>query len=382
MKPTVFLIRNIAPECYGGGESYQIELAKVLKKKGYRPIIFTASKKLLKNAKDEKIETVKAPYLKMQNWSSWRNLLLPIYYVWQIKLKKWYKGQIKKYNPVLLNVQSRDELIGATLAGVKCKKRVIWTDHADFRTWSLVNVNVKVKNQIGKWILRCGKKVYRIILINDYEREFFEKLVYPRTFSNLEVIKNGVLDEYEKYKNIKPRPRNFCFVGRMVEDKGVKELLLAFPKVLEKYPNSQLNLYGEGEDFEKFKPLVKYKQRIIFHGYVKEPLKVLSENEIFILPSYHEGLSLSLLEAAMMEKKIVASDIAGNKEVIQNKKTGILVPVKKPQSLAEAMIYMLENRSDADKMAKNARNYYKQNFDLERIFDDKMNMLYKVEENE
>lgn len=382
MKPIVFLIRNISPESYGGGESYQIELAKILKKKGYRPIIFTASKKLLKNAKDEKIETVRAPYLKMQNWSSWRNLLLPIYYVWQIKLKKWYKGQIKKYNPVLLNIQSRDELIGATLAGVKCKKRVIWTDHADFRTWSLVNVNVKVKNQIGKWILRCGEKVYRIILINDYEREFFEKLVYPRTFSNLEVIKNGVLDEYEKYEENKPRSQSFCFVGRIVEDKGIKELLLAFTKVLEEYPNSQLNLYGEGEDFEKFKLLVKNEQRITFYGYVKDSLKALSENDIFILPSYHEGLSLSLLEAAMMKKKIIASDIAGNKEVIQNKKSGILVSAKKPQSLAEAMIYMLKNRNDADRMAENVRNYYEQNFDLERIFDDKMNVLYRVEENE
>ena len=125
MERAVFLIRNIAPESYGGGERYQIELGKVLKKNGYRPIIFTASERLIEEAKKNKIKYVRAPYLKMQNWSSWRNILLPVYGLWQLRLWFWYKKQIKKYNPVVLNVQSRDELIGATLAGIKCGKKII-----------------------------------------------------------------------------------------------------------------------------------------------------------------------------------------------------------------------------------------------------------------
>ena len=100
---------------------------------------------------------------------------------------------------------------------------------------------------------------------------------------------------------------------------------------------------------------------------------------MFVLPSYREGLSLSLLDAAMMRKKIIASDIGGNPEVVINGKTGLLVSAKNAQRLAEAMIWMLENKKEATEMAKNARQFYEKNFDFEKIFKEKMLPLYNKE---
>ena len=379
MKPIVFLIRNIAPDCYGGGEEYQVELGQVLKKNGYRPIIFTSSDRLIKKAKDNELEVIKPPYYKMQNWSGWRNILLPIYVVRQLKLKKWYDAQIKKYNPVVLNIQSRDELIGATLAGLKNNKKILWTDHADFRTWSLINVNVKIKNQIGKWILRCAKKVDKIIMINDYEKKSFEKLVKPRRYNNLIVIKNGVIDKYRDFAASSIHRNEFIYIGRVVKEKGVEELISAFKVVEEKYPKAKLNIYGDGDDLENCKRKAEGSDWIKYFGHTEQPLSAISKNEIFVLPSYHEGLSLALLDAAMLGKKIIATDIDGNREVVKNGQTGLLVPVRSIDKLAETMTIMLDDKNRANKMSKSVRDYYKQKFDLEKIFDSKMKTLYEVE---
>ena len=164
-------------------------------------------------------------------------------------------------------------------------------------------------------------------------------------------------------------------MGRITKEKGIDELARAFLKIREKYPDVVLNIYGDGE--AKWKEKLKG-AGIKYHGHTNEPLKVMAENEIFILPSYREGLSLSLLEAAMMEKKIIASDVDGNPEVVVNGETGLLVSAKDADKLAEAMMWMLENKEKAETMAKNARKKYEREFNFEKIFEEKMLPLYNV----
>ena len=86
---------------------------------------------------------------------------------------------------------------------------------------------------------------------------------------------------------------------------------------------------------------------------------------------------MSLLEAEMMGKKIIASDIPANREVIENGKNGLLVPVGDIKKLREAMVYMLTNESMAEKMAQAARKNYENKFNFETIFKEKMSCLYK-----
>ena len=375
----VFLVRNVAPELYGGGETYQLMLADELKKYGFEPYIVTASRGLLNEARKRKIDIIEAPYIDRQNWSGWRNILFPVYFIEIMKLRKWYRQVFDKYKPEMINIQSRDDWIAATVVAKKMGIKVLWTDHMDFRSWVLTNVNMWYKNWIGKWILKCAKRADKIIMISDFERRSFEKMVKPRKYKNLVTIKNGVEDEFSKYKGVECKKNSICYVGRIVKYKGTKELVEAFDVVSEKYPNVELSIYGDGEDFEKYKKMASGSKKIHFRGKTSEPLKVMAENEIFVLPSYREGLSLSLLDAAMMEKKIIASDVDGNPEVVIDKKTGLLVPAKNVEKLAEAMIYMLKNKKEAAEMAKNARKYYEENFDFEKRFKEKMLPLYNIE---
>ena len=368
MKQTIFLIRNIAPDCYGGAESYQVELAKILTEHGYQPIIFTASKKLLSVAKQNHIKAIKTPYNKRQNWSGWRNLLLPVYIIWQFRLYFWYKKQITLYHPVALDIQSRDEWIATTLAGKTTHTKVLWTDHIDFRTWVFQNINQHGKNFIGKYILKLCHIPHRIIAISDYEAKWLQKNV-KHDFQNLVTIKNGVIDQRKQYQDIKPAKQSFCYVGRLIDYKGIKELIEAFNNVVIKYPAAKLNIYGTGPDAEKYQNLAKENSQIIFHGHTNTPLQAMSESEIFILPSYYEGLSIALLEASMLKKTIIATNVDGNPEVVINQKTGFTVPSKNTKALTNAMLYLLENPALSHQLAKNARAHYEQDFDFSKIIE-------------
>lgn len=307
--------------------------------------------------------------------------MLPMYWVYQKKLERWYKKAIRQYNPKVINIQSRDDWIAATIAAKECGVQILWTDHADFKNWVLWNVNSKFKNIIGKKIIRVSQHVDRVVYVSKNIKLETEKMIAPKRIANAVVIENGVEDELDEYRKVQMVSDGFIFMGRVVEEKGVGELVKAFMTVTRKHPQAKLDIYGDGER-EKYKSLCGDCKEIRFYDWPKEPLRVMAENEIFILPSYREGLSLSLLDAAMMGKKIIASDVDGNPEVVKNGETGLLVPAKNVKRLAEAMTYMLENKKEADEMAKNARKYYEENFDFEKIFKEKMLPLYNIEKEE
>ncbi len=376
MAERVMLIRNTWPKMYGGGETYQLMLAQKLKENGFEPIIVTSSEGLLAAAKGMGFETVKAPFNKRQNWSGLGNLFYPVYAAWQRHLRAWYRKIFLKYEPVAINVQSRDDWLAATKAARRLKIRVIWTDHADFRNWALKNVNVPLKNHIGKQIVKMMKKADTVIMISDAERQWLEKKLKRKTPRNLVTIKNGVPDRLSEYMAVQPEPQTFLYLGRVVESKGIGELLEGFIKVIFKYPDATLKIYGRGEDLEKFQEKAKGLKQVQFMGMTTDPLRVIAENTIFVLPSYREGLSLSLLEAAMMGKQIIASNIEGNQEVVQDGENGILVEPKNAAELGNAMIWALDHPNEMGRRAAKMRADFQQNYDFGATFSAEMLPLY------
>ena len=371
MNKLVFLIRNTVG--FGGGEIYQLKLAEKLGEAGYEPVVVTNSAELLRRAKKDGYKTLIPPYNSRQNWSGVYNFLLPIYFAKIRKLQKWYERVFEKYSPEVVNIQSRDDFIAATMAAKKCGIKVLWTDHADFWNWVLWNVNVPFKNIIGKRIVKLSELAEKVIFVSQNVKSETEKMIHPLKINHTAIILNGVRDEFDTYESVKPKKMSFAFVGRVVEEKGIGELIEAFEKVRAKYPGAVLNIYGDG-DVKKYRMMAG--NGITFHGVTSEPLKVIAENDVFVLPSYREGLSLSLLDAAMMGKKIIASDVDGNPEVIEDGVSGLLVPAKNAEKLAEAMIWMLENPKEANGMAKVARKKYESEFNFDKIFAEKMLPLY------
>ena len=373
LKPRIILIRNTNPKFYGGGETFQLTLSQILNKNNFTPVIFTSSSKLLKVSQSKKILSQNSPFLRFQNWSGLRNFLLPIYLLWQKYLSFWYRKQFKKYQPAAIMVQSRDDLIAATLTAKKMCIPVFWLDHMDFRSWVLQNVDQKYKNYIGKKILRIAKNVEKIIFISDYERSYFEDLISRtkiKKLKNLITIKNGAIDRYAEFEAIKPSPHSLIYLGRLEEYKGIRELITGFSQVAGKFPEAKLHIYGTG-------PLSDFCQKhsssqIIYHGFTDEPLKKISEAEIFILPSYIEGLSLSLIDATMLGKAIIATNIDGNPEVVEDQRNGLLILAKDSDALARAIEKLLSNPKLVEKFSHQSRLKYLQEFDYEKTIHEKL----------
>ena len=374
MSKRIFLIRGISPDAYGGAEKYQITLGSELLKNGYEPIIVTPSKKLLEEATEAGIKTIKSPFNKQQNWSGYRNLFLPAFVIWEIYLYFWYLFKVLKYRPKVLHVQSRDEFIAATLVGKNTKTKVVWTDHSDLRLVVWENIDKKFKNPIGKYIFKLAKYPAKITTISNYEYDFVSKII-PKQLSNFVVVPNGAFDCLKQYPT-KKHHNVVGFLGRIIDYKGVKELILAFDKVSKKHQDAKLIIYGTGDNDDYYKKLSGNKA-IKFMGYTSEPLKAYAEMGIFVLPSYHEGLSLALLDAAMMQKAMIATDIDGNPEIVIDKKTGLLVKSRDVDSLAEALDKLLSSSSLQDKYAANARKLFLEKYDFPTIVREKIVPIYE-----
>ena len=380
MHKNIGLVRNCRPNDFGGAEKYQIELAKGLKSNGFNPTIITSSLKLQEEAKKQNLSVIKAPFLIQQNWSGYRNLLLPIYFFWQIYLYLWYRRIIKKNQLDVLHLQSRDDLIAGTLASKHLKKRIIWTDHADFRAFIFQNINLPLKNFIGKYIYRLSKKVHHITTISHYEKTAIERILAPRKIHNLSVIYNGVYDFYQQ-KNSQVVSKNnfvFGFIGRICQEKGIEELLAAFQKLQSEKSNILLKIYGTGEEEYLTKLKIQYTSpNIQWCGFVSDIKQAFQSFDIFVLPTYKEGLSLSILEAMMMQKIIITTDIPENHELIQAQRNGYLAKVKDPEDLYLKFIEIVENPEKSETFAKIAREDYLAQFNFSKIIQEQIIPLYQ-----
>ena len=111
----------------------------------------------------------------------------------------------------------------------------------------------------------------------------------------------------------------------------------------------------------------KLEDNIYFLGNISDILPILQATTIFVRPSLTEGMSLAILEAMACGLPVVASDIEGNAEIIDNGKTGCLVPPTDSKALAETIEFLLSNPKIASEIGKNARKKTEKFYDWERI---------------
>lgn len=152
----------------------------------------------------------------------------------------------------------------------------------------------------------------------------------------------------------------FVFVGRLVPDKGIVELVKAFTELSRVESEIDLLLVGDEEDEltplpEETRELISKSRRIHTLGWCKDVRPYMSAADVFVLPSYREGLPNSVLEAGAMNLPSIVTDINGCNEVVESGSNGILVPAKDHIALKHAMLFLHENKETAAKMGDYAR---------------------------
>ncbi len=154
----------------------------------------------------------------------------------------------------------------------------------------------------------------------------------------------------------------FIFVGRIVGDKGINELVKAFVRLNSEYMNTQLKLVGTYEaNLDPLKPdtLKAIEENSCIEAcdprYDDDLLVEYMRSDCFVMPSYREGFPNTVMEAGAMGLPSIVTDINGSREIIIHGENGIIIPSKDSDALYEAMKQMLGDTSAREKMAANAR---------------------------
>jgi glycosyltransferase involved in cell wall biosynthesis len=188
---------------------------------------------------------------------------------------------------------------------------------------------------------------------------------------------------YKKKKeiNIPKDCKVIGVVARLVEEKGYLDLFRAFEIVLTGFNKTVLLIIGpeEPEKKDAINPKIvknynNIEKSVIFLGERSDVDEIYPLMDVFVLPSYREGLPRSILEAMAEKRAVLATNIRGCREEIENGKNGILVPSKNPEKLTEMIIFLFNNPDKAKELGENARSR------VEKYFNEKI-VFNKISEN-
>lgn len=136
------------------------------------------------------------------------------------------------------------------------------------------------------------------------------------------------------------------------------------------FPGLKFLIAGEGKkeyknNLIKFANGYRMEKNIIFTGFREDIPEIMKGLDIFVLPSHSEGLSRTILEAMASAKPVIATEVGGNPEAIEDGVTGILVPAKEPDKLAEAILKLVKDREKRERMGVAGRERAEKLFSIE-----------------
>ena len=224
-----------------------------------------------------------------------------------------------------------------------------------------------------------------------------EKLVDP---GKVTVIghgsSNGVdLDQFDRYKlqenhlvaatmRVSPGEEEFVMllVGRLVKDKGIEDLIEAY---LSSKINNKAKLVLLGSFEQELNPVstqtinrIKDHPRIVHVEWTDHVAYYMAIADVLIHPSHREGFPNVLLEAGAISCPVICSDIPGNREIIEHKKTGLVYPVKNVAALREAMEFAYVKRELMQQYAENLNNAVKDKFDRKVLHQQILREYYRL----
>lgn len=176
----------------------------------------------------------------------------------------------------------------------------------------------------------------------------------------------------------------FLAVLRVMKDKGVSEYLQAAEIIKKKYKNVSFCLAGDFEEdsrieYESWLQELQNQKVIHYMGHINNVPEVMAESHIIVHPSYHEGLSNVLLEAASCGRPVLASNVPGCRETLHDHVSGILFEARSVESLVEAMEeIMVLTENERRQMGLEGRKYVETHFNREKVIKIYLSEMKKV----
>jgi len=255
-----------------------------------------------------------------------------------------------------------------------------------------VNVRIASVTGLGSFFIETGLKAalvrfmitsfYRllfpfataVIFQNSDDKELFIKKRLVTT-KKCRLIKGSGIDTdlWKRQRPLPERPEVILFIGRLLIHKGIREYIRAAEHLKILYPNLRFLVAGDYDRGNPYNLPEEEMIRAVEKGWV-EPLgwredirELLDGADLFILPSYREGLPRTALEAASMGLPVITTDTVGCKEAVDEGETGFLVELGGADGIIEAVVLLLEHPERYHAMAEASRRKAVAEFDVRAI---------------
>ncbi len=344
----------------GGAEMLVARLSKALDKEIFNPIVCSLSggESLRRILEDSGVEC--HDFRKTHG----KNLSIPL------KILRF----IKEKDIDIVHTHCIGPLIYSHLSALLCKKTVfIHTEH----------INIDKELSYSKKHSIYARYLFRYIdgfvSIAPHLTEYFRNK-YQSIDSKITTIPNGIdikyFDSAGGYSTLREEigmPEDAPMIGNISAlrpQKNHKTLITAVIEVLKKVPEARLVIAGTGEleeDLKGFTVEHGLADKVFFLGYRNDVASLLREFDVFVLPSYYEGLPLCLLEAAAAGVPIVCSDIEGNSDIVKHGVSGLCVSPFDVHAMADAIVRILTDPVLSRTLSFEARSVVRERFDFDRI---------------
>ncbi|MCA1966136.1 MAG: glycosyltransferase family 4 protein [Flavobacterium sp.] len=238
---------------------------------------------------------------------------------------------------------------------------------------------------------RSFKKADAFIAVSNYVKSHTATYL---SYHNkpVEVIFNPINGQLFQPQEVAIEANTITFAGTICEKKGVRQLIQAFPLVKEKFPDAILNLYGrdwffpDGSSYMKMLKATElpklgvFAKDVVFYGAVPftEIPNAYAKAAVCIFPSHMETLGLVAPEAMAMEKPVIFTKLGPGPEVIVDGATGWLCNPHHPEDIANTIIQVLSNPQKAQEVAKQAKRFVLEKFELHEIAQNNIDFYKKI----
>lgn len=267
------------------------------------------------------------------------------------------------------------------LAALFTRAQVVFTEHGRFHpdrySWKrrLINPLLELTTSSIVAISAATKEALA-------EFEWFQR-------DSIEVIYNGIetpTPTNTRHRNeLKLTDEHIVFgtITRFDTIKNLPMMVRAFAKTHRMYPNAVLLLVGDGDQKPAIENMVEelgVNQAVIFTGFQTDTQKFMSMIDVYILSSFSEGTSMTLLEAMSLSICCVVTAVGGNVELIQNEVNGLVVESDNVQQLSDALIQLIDDEKTRVQLGVQAQKTFERNFALTQMIQSYCNVYLKITE--
>ncbi len=270
---------------------------------------------------------------------------------------------LPEYPIVHVNVASDSSYYRKSLfikAAKRAGRKIVIHQHGgDFETFYEKEQNDRGRAKIRQ-VLGMGDV---FLVLSPALEQFFKGILEPSKvilFPNAVSVPSDIEKEYGKQK--------ILFLGRLCKEKGLRELFSVLPQLHGQFPQMHVLLGGIWEDEELLEEAAKMKEYVTDLGWLQGEAKkdCLRISDLFVFPTYFEGQPVSVLEAMAYQCGIVATNVGGIPQMVEQEQTGLLIEPKDPEGLKSALEKLLSDPELCERLGKNARAKVQKEFSIEK----------------